>query len=105
MDLKKKTSMKNTLDKEKPLSNENQCNDCNGACCKRINIKTKEIHKCFYLTEDNLCSIYEDRPIACRLDSRYYDDMFIKMHCKMAKESINNLLDVNEVIKIMVNEF
>ena len=102
MDLKKKTSMKNTLDKEKPLSNENQCNDCNGACCKRINIKTKEIHKCFYLTEDNLCSIYEDRPIACRLDSRFYTNIFIQLHCTIAKASINNLLSHDEIVEKLI---
>jgi len=33
-----------------------ECEKC-GACCKVVN--------CEYLTEDNLCSIYEKRPFIC----------------------------------------
>ena len=72
--------------------------DCRGACCKRVDIETRQIHRCQYLTDDDLCSIYEDRPIACRLDSSFYSDAFKWAHCRLAKESIDNLLPMTEVI-------
>lgn len=50
--------------------------DCCGCCCKNLS-KTKEHMKldrgdgvCRYL-QNNLCSIYEHRPLACRIDENY----------------------------------
>lgn len=50
--------------------------DCCGCCCR--NIGDSPIYKgldrgdgvCRYLSE-NLCTIYEDRPVLCRIDDCY----------------------------------
>lgn len=45
-----------------------QCRKC-GQCCVKFEIpelEKKENERCKYLTEDNLCSIYADRPKICR---------------------------------------
>ena len=58
------------------------CTLC-GACCKRSELipildpshplffpyKYNENGKCEMLTEDNLCSVYEHRPIICNIDA------------------------------------
>lgn len=52
-----------------------KCSQC-GECCK--NLDKSEIYKdldrgdgtCIYL-EGNLCSIYENRPVICRIDECY----------------------------------
>jgi hypothetical protein len=36
-----------------------ECSKC-GACCRKIN--------CSYITDDNLCSIYETRPLMCNIE-------------------------------------
>jgi Fe-S-cluster containining protein len=38
------------------------CNKC-GACCRAVN--------CQFLTKDNLCSIYETRPLICNIEKGY----------------------------------
>jgi Fe-S-cluster containining protein len=63
------------------------CSGC-GACCRRVNkgiknigmnntdknnllyfpYKWDESGRCEMLTEDNKCSIYEDRPLVCNVD-------------------------------------
>lgn len=53
--------------------------DCCGECCRKLNYS--ELYKdldrgdgiCKYLVE-NKCSIYESRPLICRIDESY--DMF-----------------------------
>ena len=52
-----------------------KCDRC-GECCKKLNKSPvyDELHNgdgvCRYLVE-NLCSIYEDRPLLCRIDESY----------------------------------
>ena len=54
-----------------------KCDAC-GECCRHLN--RSEIYKdldrgdgiCRYL-EGNLCSIYDDRPLLCRVDDAYYE--------------------------------
>ena len=55
-----------------------QCEKC-GLCCKKVN--------CMYLTEDNLCSIYEKRPLVCNVD-KGYEAFFSKV---ISKEEFNKL--------------
>ena len=61
------------------------CSKC-GCCCR--NLDKSEIYKnldrgdgvCKYLN-GNICAIYEDRPILCRIDecySLYYSDIYTK---------------------------
>lgn len=53
------------------------CNKC-GSCCRNLNLNDlyKELHDgdgvCRYLDENNECSIYETRPLLCRVDEVYY---------------------------------
>ena len=52
-----------------------KCDRC-GECCKKLNKSPvyDELHNgdgvCRYLV-GNLCSIYEDRPLLCRIDESY----------------------------------
>lgn len=52
-----------------------QCNQC-GLCCKNLTLSQvyAELDRgdgtCKYL-KDNLCSIYNDRPLLCRIDESY----------------------------------
>lgn len=39
-----------------------ECEKC-GLCCKKIN--------CMHLTENNLCAIYDTRPLVCNVDEGY----------------------------------
>ncbi len=55
-----------------------KCEKC-GLCCKKVN--------CMYLTEENLCSIYEKRPLVCNVD-KGYEAFFSKV---MSKEEFNKL--------------
>lgn len=56
------------------------CEKC-GACCKIVG--------CSYLTEDNLCSIYNDRPDICRVDKMYEKRKEVGM--KVSKEDYYKL--------------
>lgn len=53
------------------------CDRC-GECCKHVNYvpQLKDFDtgngRCRYLTDDNLCSIYKDRPNVCRGTYMYY---------------------------------
>jgi Fe-S-cluster containining protein len=67
--------------------------ECNGACCKRINLETNEVEACHYLTDDNLCSIYEDRPIACRI-AEYNTSEMTAMHCYLCTLSLKMRVSV-----------
>lgn len=63
-----------------------KCDKC-GLCCRslKLNPMYKELDRgdgvCKYL-EGNLCSIYEQRPLICRVDDAY--EVFFKS--KMTKE-------------------
>ena len=60
------------------------CDKC-GACCRTKN--------CSYLTKDNLCSIYDERPNECRVDYLFevmklpekMRDRFYRNHKKMCE--------------------
>ena len=52
------------------------CNKC-GLCCRNID-KIEELSQydngngvCIYLTDDNLCAIYDTRPDICNTDKMY----------------------------------
>lgn len=53
-----------------------QCDQC-GECCRNLNRSPiyQDLHDgdgiCRYL-DGNLCSIYENRPLLCRVDESYY---------------------------------
>lgn len=79
---------------EKVLDNAPQfkCQRC-GACCKLVGLSVipeiKALAKentdaCRYLTSDNLCSIYEERPIYCQVDGSY--EQLVKQTGKTREE-------------------
>lgn len=85
------------------------CTSC-GACCRRIDKAVAAIHKlgikidfpykwnekgvCENLTQDNLCKVYEHRPIICDID-RFAEFM------KLDKDKFYrvNIIACNEMIK------
>lgn len=57
------------------------CSKCNALCCKVMGKILPEYDRgdcvCKYLTEDNKCSIYDERPFICntvRIYNKYYKD-------------------------------
>ncbi len=60
------------------------CEQC-GCCCRRIGEVFFARHMaepdgvCKYLTADNLCEIYSERPIFCRVDEMYEKNLSDKM--------------------------
>lgn len=56
-----------------------KCTKC-GCCCRRVNLipgfpeAFDEKGVCIHLNEENQCSIYETRPLICRVDSFVGDD-------------------------------
>ena len=61
------------------------CDRC-GACCKNIRLSEfycKEFDRgdgvCKYLTADNLCMIYSERPLFCNVDAYYEKFLSHKM--------------------------
>lgn len=72
------------------------CSECTGACCKRVDFKTRKVYRCQHLADDNSCEIYEDRPIACRLDKRWTPLPLLKAHCTTCQLSEWNRLPIDE---------
>ena len=73
-----------------------ECIKC-GMCCMRYEPSTDSIVRCQYLQiEDNLCSIYEDRPIACKLG--HMSDSLKTTHCNISIMSIQNKMTQESII-------
>ena len=77
-----------------PIKNESNikfnCNQC-GLCCKALN--------CQYLTKDNLCSIYETRPLVCNIEKGYevlFKDKMTKAEWFQLNEHYCNILKSKE---------
>ena len=68
-------------------------------CCKRYDPDTNDIVRCQYLQEDDQCSIYEERPIACRLD--YMSDALKTTHCNISIMSIQNKISQEDIIDLI----
>ena len=75
------------------------CDRC-GACCRHLELSPlyRELDRgdgiCKYLS-GNLCSIYENRPLLCRVDESYdaffKDVMSLEVYYKLNYESCNKL--------------
>lgn len=53
-----------------------KCDKC-GACCAAISPEyDRGDGRCKHLTKDNLCYIYDDRPLVCRIDEMF-DEYYI----------------------------
>jgi Fe-S-cluster containining protein len=77
-----------------PIANETNlkfnCTQC-GLCCKAIG--------CPHLTEDNLCSIYETRPLVCNIEQGYqelFKDKMTKREWFMLNEHYCKVLQAQE---------
>ena len=92
-----------------------ECEKC-GRCCKNLKgfieayqidfpYKPKEDGSCEMLGEDNLCKVYENRPITCNLEKfgkvlkmdekEWYE--LNKKGCEMLREQENDFNDINDV--------
>lgn len=83
------------------------CTGC-GLCCRNLknNVFAHDLDRgdgiCYYLNENmNLCTIYEDRPLTCRVEDfyntfltdQYSWDSFVKLNleiCEKLQKNINN---------------
>jgi len=86
--------------KDLTIPNPWACIQC-GMCCKRYNPTTKSIDRCQYLQADDQCGIYEDRPIACRLD--HMSDDLKTTHCNISIMSIQNKITQEALIDLIRN--
>ena len=74
-----------------------ECIRC-AMCCKRYNPITDSIINCQYLDiETDLCTIYEDRPVACKLD--FYSDKVKTAHCYASIASIQRKMTIEALIR------
>ena len=54
-----------------------ECDKC-GACCRNIGLSSlladfdNGAGQCIHLTAENLCDIYENRPLCCNVEKLYY---------------------------------
>ncbi len=58
-----------------------------------------ESGKCEKLTGDLKCSIYEERPLLCRIDAMreaFYDDVDVPFFHKMVQFKCNELMDLEK---------
>lgn len=88
-----------------------QCNSC-GACCRIAGksglMPSQENGACIYLTEDNKCSVYDQRPILCNVDKMYQvrksvcDGKFPLIKFTMTKKDYfkTNSLHCNELMEL-----
>ncbi len=74
-----------------------ECIKC-AMCCKRWNPETKQVDSCQHLGDDNLCMIYDERPIACKLD--YMSDPLKTVHCNMSIMSVQLEMTLEEIIEL-----
>ena len=72
------------------------CSKCTGACCKRVDLISRKVHQCQHLADDNSCMIYEDRPIACRMDERWTPRSMLKAHCTTCQLSEWKKIPIDE---------
>lgn len=59
------------------------CSNCKAYCCRVIGKILPELDRgdcaCIYLTDDNKCEIYNDRPLICntvKLYNKYFKDKY-----------------------------
>ena len=79
------------------------CSQC-GACCMVAGrsglMPSKEDGSCEYLTDDNKCSIYDDRPDICSIRKTYKKrkskgmNITYKEYCKISSIACNELMDL-----------
>jgi Fe-S-cluster containining protein len=92
------------MDRRKIRLGTTSCEECTAACCKRVDIATKEVHRCIHLGKDDSCTIYETRPLACNFDVRWTTPELLKAHCLVSQLSEWNNLTINEAIKLASSE-
>ena len=80
------------------------CDECNAACCKRVDINTREVHRCIHLADDDRCTIYETRPLACNFDVRWTTPELRQSHCLVSQVSEWNKLTITEAIKLLMEK-
>ena len=79
------------------------CSKC-GACCiaagKSGLMPSKKDGSCYFLNDENECSIYETRPDICSIKKTYEKrtekgmDVSYKEYCKISSIACNELMDI-----------
>ena len=77
-----------------------ECIKC-GMCCQRYDKENDVVVSCQHLQEDKSCGIYEDRPIACRLD--FMENNSKISHCNVAISSIQLRMSIDDVVRAMLD--
>ena len=80
------------------------CNKC-GSCCRHLNLSElfSDLDRgdgiCKFL-DGNLCSIYDDRPLKCRVDESYFawfkDEISIDEYYRLNYEMCNIIKKLEE---------
>lgn len=77
-----------------------KCGNCKAYCCREAPRLMPELDRgdgiCQFLTSDNKCAIYEDRPLICNTDKvyeRYFKHLSREEYDKMNTEACNYLLN------------
>jgi Fe-S-cluster containining protein len=70
-------------------------------CCQRYDKENDVVVSCQHLQEDKSCGIYEDRPIACRLD--FMENNSKISHCNVAISSIQLRMSIDDVVRAMLD--
>ena len=88
-----------------------KCSRCGGCCAfaSLFGLPVKEDGYCAYLV-DNKCSIYEDRPDVCRVDSRMREGLGMskKNYYRESTKVCHQIIDalgIDESYKIDLNEY
>ena len=68
------------------------CEKC-GACCR--------YHNCKYLQDDNLCSIYDTRPLRCNVHDMWGEDPDVHKNIKLACGMLRLREQLNESCKLL----
>jgi len=71
-----------------------ECEKC-GDCCRYVRLVSKDLDRgdgtCKHLNDDNLCSIYYERPEICRVKTDRYTKGMIEASCKYVKSLVKFL--------------
>lgn len=89
------------------------CTKC-GLCCRNLNDAYSDLNRgdgiCMYLdTENELCSIYNKRPLKCRIDDSYkqvyYNTIDKESYYQLNAKACNNMqskFNIDEKFKVII---
>ena len=83
------------------------CKNCKAYCCRKIGLLNKDLDRgdcvCKYLTKDNKCAIYEDRPELCNtvhIYNKYFRNRYTPEEWNnMNRQACEALRDEAEIVR------